>query len=84
MNHRNHQAVIELKKLGYPIINIRKSLHKLTGVTQLEIARRIGISRQGVTKYIEGRREKIEIKAQIAEIWGIPTEELFPEHHETA
>jgi DNA-binding XRE family transcriptional regulator len=64
MSNRNQMAVIYLKNLGYPIANIRKSLHKLTGISQPEMARKIGISRQSITKYIEGRRDKPAVKTK--------------------
>ena len=76
-SNRNERAVIHLKHLGYPMPNIRKSLHKLTGLTQPEIARRIGMSRQTVTHAIEGLRCNPKVRSAIAEIWDIPVDVLF-------
>jgi len=78
MNH-NTEAVKVLKKLGYPLNNIRKALHKLTGVSQPDMARLIGKSRQNITLTINGNRKNSETQQQIAEIWQIPKETLFKE-----
>lgn len=77
----NHLAVIQLRLLGYPIKNIRQSLHKLTGQTQPDVARKLGLSRQCVTHYMSGRRGRqnryTETHKDIAEIFGVPTDMLF-------
>lgn len=70
-------AVIQLKLLGYPLVNIRKALHKLTRITQPEMANAIGTSRQNITLNINGGRGNPKIQAKIAEIWNVPVEELF-------
>jgi len=46
---KNHLAVIQLKLLGFPLANIRKCLHKLTSMSQPEMARLIDTSRQNIT-----------------------------------
>lgn len=73
----NHLAVVELKKLGYPIENIRKSLHKLTGIGQPDMARQIGTYRITISKNIDGTRNNPEIQDEICKIWEIPPEVLF-------
>lgn len=77
MKSKNHMAVIQLKLLGYPLVNIRKALHKLTGITQPEMSRKIGTSRQNITLNIDSSRGNPKIQARIAEIWNVPAEELF-------
>ncbi len=77
VNGKNHIAVIQLKLLGFPLNNIRKALHKLTGVTQPEMARIIGKSRQTVTITIDGERGNPDIQGRIADIWSIPVQDLF-------
>ena len=70
--HKNHVAVMQLKLLGYPLANIRKSLHKLTGLTRPDIARQIGCSRSRITLHVEGRRENPDVQSRIAEIYRVP------------
>ncbi|MDY6789871.1 MAG: hypothetical protein SWH54_01265 [Thermodesulfobacteriota bacterium] len=76
-----HLAVIQLRLLGYPIKNIRQSLHKLTEISQPEMAKELGLSRQCVTHYMAGRRGRqnrfTEIHENIAAMFGVPTEVLF-------
>lgn len=74
---KNHIAVVQLKALGYPLDKIRKALHKLTGITQPEMAEMIGTSRINITNHISGRGNNLETQARIAEIWDIPIDELF-------
>ncbi len=75
--NQNTQAVKALKELGYPLNNIRKALHKLTGVSQPDMARLIGKTRQSVTLTINGDRESSKTQQQIAKIWHVPVETLF-------
>lgn len=79
VNGKNHLAVIQLRLLGFPLVNIRKSLHKLTGITQPEMARTIGMSRQTVTMTVQSNRSKPEVQQKIADVFGIPVNELFAE-----
>ena len=78
--HKNHVAVMQLRLLGYPLANIRKSMHKLTGLTQPDMARRIGCSRSQITLHIEGRRENPEVQSRIAEIYEVPKDILFKDN----
>jgi len=73
----NHIAFVELKKLGFPEANIRKSFHKLTGIGQPDMAEMIGTSRINVTKNIDGTRNNPEIQKEIARIWGVPADVLW-------
>jgi len=70
-------AIAQLKLLGFPLVNIRKSLHKLTGITQPEIARSLKVSRQTITKTINGERTNPDIQNAIAAIYGVDAKELF-------
>jgi len=74
---QNHLAVIQLKLLGYPLKNIRKALPKLTGIEHKDAAKFVKKSRECITKYIAGRGNNPEIKANIAEVYNVPVEELF-------
>jgi hypothetical protein len=56
---------------------IRKALHKLTGISQPELVRRLGVSRPTVTATIDGSRGSNQIKSAIAEAIEIPVEVLF-------
>jgi len=75
---KNTLAVRDLKRHGYPIQNIRKSLHKLTGIGQPLMAEKIGTTRQNVTHHINGHSKNPETQAKIAAIWQVPVDELFP------
>ncbi len=77
MQTQNHKAVIQLKLLGFPLVNIRKSMSKLTGISQPNIAERIGTSRQNITSHVKGRSHNPETQEKIAEVWQVPAHELF-------
>jgi len=77
MKNANHLAVLQLQILGFPLANIRKCLHKLTGVTQPDISDATGIPRQTITGIISGALIKRDHQEKIAACWGIPTDVLF-------
>lgn len=77
MQPENTRAVEALKDLGYPLINIRKAMHKLTGVSQPDMARLLGKSRQNITMTINGDRSNPELQRGIADIWAVPVDSLF-------
>ena len=74
---QNVLALHHLKSLGYPLVNIRRSFHKLTGIGQPELAKLLGESRQNITLHISGARSKRAIQEGIAEIYHVPAEEFF-------
>jgi len=74
---RNQIAVNELKKLGFPLPNIRRALLELVDVNQTDIAAQVGIYRTGVTKYIKGYRQKVVHLEAISNILDVPAHELF-------
>jgi len=76
-DERIRQVVGFLRSLGFPLIRIRKSLHKLTGITQPEIARRVSVSRQAISFIIDGRTTTSKYQEAISEFWGMPVDELF-------
>jgi len=77
MHNRNEIAVNVLRTLGYPPSNIRKALHKLTGISQPELAQRLGVSRPTVTATMDGTRGSKEVKSAIANAFEVPVEVLF-------
>jgi len=77
MQNRNTVAVTILTTLGYPLPCIRKALHKLTGITQPELAKRLGVSRPTVTATIDGSRGSNEVKSAIAATFEVPVDVLF-------
>ena len=79
MKYKNHLAVIQLSRLGFPILNIRKALHKLTGVSQPQIAKQLNTTRQNITAHMDGRRNGQRIKQGIADALGVPVDAIFPE-----
>jgi len=80
--HKNQKAAIQLKLSDYSLVNIRKSLHKLTGITQPEMAEKIDCSRSQITIHIEGIKATPEVQSRSEEIWQIPVEELFEKNAE--
>ena len=77
MENRNTYAVNILISLGYPLTCIRKALHKLTGISQPELAERMGVSRSTVTATINGSRGSSGVKSAIADIFNVPVDVLF-------
>jgi len=82
MQTKTHRAIIQLKKIGFPMPNIRKGLHKLTGISQVKIANEVGLTRMSITKYMEGHRRDPGVKEKIARIFNVPVKVLFPEDNE--
>ncbi len=77
-NEKNYRAVDCLCNLGFPILNIRCALSKLTGLAHSEIAKRLGLSRSNVTLTINGQRKNKMIQERIASVYGVPKDLLFP------
>ncbi|KKL62274.1 hypothetical protein LCGC14_1630010 [marine sediment metagenome] len=76
--NNNQTAIIQLKLLGYPIVNIRRALNSLTDITQLSIAKNLNTSRQNVTHHINGRGSNDpKIQQGIADSFGVPVGDLF-------
>jgi len=74
-----HMAVLQLRLLKFPLINIRRSLSKLTGIGHLEVSLKIGKKRQEITNTMLGQRHNIEIQEAIARVYQVPRELLFDE-----
>ena len=81
MDEQNIKAVETLKMLDYPLPNIRRAMHKLTGISKPDMAGTLEVSRQTITLTISGVRTNPEIQQQIAEIWQVPVEQLFEDAH---
>jgi transcriptional regulator with XRE-family HTH domain len=79
---RNHQAFLQMQILGFPAHRIRRALHKLTGISQPNIAKRLDMSRVTVTRYISGRRKDWNGMTKIAAIFEIPVEVMFSDIEE--
>ena len=79
INYRNLSTVIALKELGYPLPVIRKAMHRLTGITQPDMAIILRTSRINITHIISGARRTRELQQGVANIWGVPREDLFDE-----
>ena len=76
---RNTLAVKQLNALGYRMPEIRKALHRLTGITQPDMAKLFDVSRGTITAVIDGRVRNSKYQEAISALWGIPIEDLFPE-----
>ena len=60
------------------ITKVLKEKRKSVGLTQLEIAQKVGITDAGYMNYEHGRREpKIGTAIKISDALGIPISELF-------
>lgn len=81
MEYPNAEAVKTLKKLGYPLINIRKALPKLTGISQPQMAKMVNTSRPSITLTINGERTSTAMQTKIADIWQVPVDQLFDSSH---
>lgn len=72
MEHRNEEAAIRLKALGYDLPAIRRALVVLAGLSDPELAKRCGAVRQTVEAQIAGRRiNNLHLQALIANELGI-------------
>lgn len=67
-----------------PLIVARKVAMLRAGVTGLDIAGELGISKQAVSAVINGRKHTPRVKEAIARHCGVPVEELFPDLTEDA
>ena len=83
LSNKNNMAIVLLKRLGYPLPNIRKSMHKLTGITQPEIAKRLKVTRANITQHIDGSRDNPKIQEGIADIFRVQSEEFFSDSANT-
>jgi len=70
-------AVSQLRALGFPVINIRLALPKLTGLDHKKIAGAVGTSDKNITAHLNDHRQNAIIQKRIAKFYGVPTEELF-------
>lgn len=77
ISFNNRVAVKSLKALGYPLANIRKALHKLIGIGQPEIAKKLKKSRQCITHTVSGLDKNPEVQEGIADVFEVPVQELF-------
>ena len=68
---QNHMAVELLKLTGFPLPNIRLSLHQLTEITQPKIAKTIDTPRLYVTNHMSGIRNNKDIHNKITDIFDI-------------
>lgn len=57
----------------------RKILMLRKGITQAEIARRLGVSGPTVSLVVSGRMRSRRVEQEIAESLGLPREILWPE-----
>lgn len=70
-------TVRQLILLGYSLVNIRKALPKLTGITHKEASRLSGFSRQLITLTMNGDRDSRKAQEGLSCIYRVPREILF-------
>lgn len=73
----NQAALLKLKALGYPLVNIRKAILALDGKTQSDIARTLEINRTFVTNIIIGRKHTARWQRAIALLLEVEADEFF-------
>jgi transcriptional regulator with XRE-family HTH domain len=78
--NRNLMAVQVLRAIGFDQCNILKALPKLTGLTHPEVARRLGVSRQSVSSAINMDRTNRRLQQQVADVYDVPVDILFPKN----
>lgn len=71
-------TILQLKLLGFSLKNIRLALPKLTGTTQLDIARTLKRSQALTTKVLAGERFNADVQDGIAVFFRVPKEIIFP------
>jgi len=71
------QAITGLKQLGFDLQTIRRTLPALTGKTHPHVAQLLGVSRTAVTNTMNGERANTQMQERIAQVYGVPAEEIF-------
>lgn len=66
------------------LADIRHCLRALHGLSEQEMADRLGCSRQYICQHIKGQRFNPEIQAGIAALLHVPVEAIFDEHERRA
>jgi hypothetical protein len=79
-NDKNRVALIYLRHLGYPMVDIRKALIALNKINITELATRPDITVQAPLMHavIYGRRENKQAREAIAGQLNLTVEEMFP------
>ena len=57
-----------------------KELRKQYGLSQEELGRRIGVTKQSVSRYEAGRMPTVEVMMRISEEFGVPFESLVKDY----
>ena len=79
MENINHAITLRmLQKQGYDEVSIRQAISLLTGIYHEALAEEFGVSRGYVTLIISGVRKTPQVQKKLADKWGVPVEELFP------
>lgn len=80
MKEKNAQIqALRVLKQDAGIVQVRRALKELYGVEINQIAKDLGCSRQYVTLAIQGYRTNTGLQQAIADYWGVPREEIFPD-----
>lgn len=57
-----------------------KELRKQHGLSQEELGRRIGVTKQSVSRYEAGRMPTVEVMMRISDAFGVPFESLVKDY----
>ena len=85
MSNQNTEALVTLKQIGFPLVQIRKSFPKLIGTSQPAMALHLSqtlsrnVSRASITAYINGRGQNPVMKEAIASELDVPVDAFFCE-----
>jgi len=73
----NTMTFLNLTGIGYPAANVRRAMHKLTGISTREMARRLGCTHSAIVHTERGIRVNIRTQTRLAAEYGIPVEIFF-------
>lgn len=80
MEEKNSKIqALRILKRDAGIVQVRRALKELHGVEIRHMAKIFGCSRQYVTLAIQGQRTNPGLQQVIADFWGVPREEIFPD-----
>ena len=79
MRKINHTTTLRmLQEQGYDEVTNRQAMSRLTGTYHKALAKKLKRSRGYITLIISGVRKTPQVQKELADEWGVPVEELFP------
>ena len=79
MRKINHTTTLRmLQEQGYDEVTNRQAMSRLTGTYHNSLAKKLKLSSGYITLIISGVRKTPQVQKELADEWGVPVEELFP------